>query len=298
MKDGAIVTYAQYNEDIILKALLHDVKKGFYVDVGANDPDDDSVSKLFYQNGWNGINIEPIESLYKKLTKARPKDINLQLAIGDKIGRQKIREYINIKGHSTLSRARIEEKGESHEYRDYDVEVSTLATIFKKYKVKQINFIKIDVEGFEGKVIAGNNWGLYRPEIVCIEANHTTEPWKKTLLSNNYKLFIFDGLNEYYVAKESWGRTEGFEERAVRIQANSLRPYFYNERKDNDKTIKYLRKMLSDKSSQVMQLQNTVEQLKIDNSLTLKNRRLLSRIKRSIYGLTIDWINFKKNTEN
>ncbi len=298
MKDGTIITYAQYNEDIILKALLYDVKKGFYVDVGANDPDDDSVTKLFYQNGWNGINIEPIESLHKELIRSRPKDINLQLAIGDKIGRQKIREYINIKGHSTLSRMRIEEKGENQEYKDYDVEVSTLATIFKRHKVKQINFIKIDVEGFEGKVIAGNDWELYRPEIVCIEANHITEPWKGALLSSHYKLFIIDGLNEYYIAKESWSRTEGFEERAVKIQANSLRPYFYNERKGKDKSIKHLQEVLNDKNVQILQLQNTVEQLKIDNSLTLKNRRLLSRIKRSIYGLTIDWINFKKNTKS
>ncbi len=75
MKDGTIITYAQYNEDIILKALLYDVKKGFYVDVGANDPDDDSVTKLFYQNGWNGINIEPIESLHKELIRSRPKHL-------------------------------------------------------------------------------------------------------------------------------------------------------------------------------------------------------------------------------
>ena len=81
-----IVTYSQYNEDLILSAFLYDVKQGFYIDVGANSPEVDSVTKLFYKIGWHGINIEPIKSLYEELVKERPKDINLQLGIGSKPG--------------------------------------------------------------------------------------------------------------------------------------------------------------------------------------------------------------------
>ena len=66
-----IITYSQYNEDIILTALLSDIKKGFYVDVGANYPETDSVTKKFYLSGWSGINIEPIETLHKQLVRKR-----------------------------------------------------------------------------------------------------------------------------------------------------------------------------------------------------------------------------------
>ena len=47
---------SQNREDLILEAFFIGEKKGFYVDVGAYDPDYDSVTKLFYLKGWNGIN--------------------------------------------------------------------------------------------------------------------------------------------------------------------------------------------------------------------------------------------------
>lgn len=304
MKNGTLVTYAQYNEDIILKALLHDVKKGFYVDVGANDPDDDSVTKLFYESGWSGINIEPIKSLHTKLLKSRPRDINLHIAIGDTNNKLMFREYIDLQGHSTLAKDRVAEKGEKQKYKDYQVNVRTLSSVFKDNKIKHIHFLKIDVEGFEGSVINGNNWDVYRPEVICIEANHITEPWKDVLINNDYKLFVFDGLNEYYISKEAWGRTVGFEERAVKVQAGALRIHNFNAWKQDKASLLKLEKALKNKDKQNLQLQkqilnqnNQINNLLLENTLTLKNRKLMSRIKRSIYGLTIDWYNYIKKTK-
>ena len=55
----SIVSYSQNFEDVMLWRALKDVENGFYIDVGANHPAIDSVTKLFYENGWSGINIEP-----------------------------------------------------------------------------------------------------------------------------------------------------------------------------------------------------------------------------------------------
>lgn len=54
-----MISYAQNFEDVMLWRALKHVKKGFYVDVGAWSPDNDSVTRFFYENGWHGINIEP-----------------------------------------------------------------------------------------------------------------------------------------------------------------------------------------------------------------------------------------------
>ena len=62
-----LVTYAQNREDLYLYALLGD-GPGFYVDVGANHPTFHSVTKFFYDRGWNGINIEPNTELVRELT--------------------------------------------------------------------------------------------------------------------------------------------------------------------------------------------------------------------------------------
>src|SRR5487761_1447583 len=100
--NNTIISYAQYDEDIILSSLLFDVNKGFYVDVGANHSTHDSVTKYFYDKGWRGVNIEPLKSLSLKLNKDRPKDINVACGVGDKDGSARLREYVDLSGHSTF----------------------------------------------------------------------------------------------------------------------------------------------------------------------------------------------------
>ena len=56
-----IVSHAQNFEDVILNRALEDVESGFYIDIGANDPDIDSVTRYFYEKGWSGIKIEPFK---------------------------------------------------------------------------------------------------------------------------------------------------------------------------------------------------------------------------------------------
>ena len=65
------ISYAQNYEDVILWRALKHIEKGFYIDIGANDPVIESVSNAFYEKGWRGINIEPAASWFKKLEKIR-----------------------------------------------------------------------------------------------------------------------------------------------------------------------------------------------------------------------------------
>jgi hypothetical protein len=58
--------------------------------------------------------------------------------------------------------------------------------------------LKVDVEGHEYEVLAGNDWSRFRPEVICIEADHIIKDWRPLLRKNGYKLVFFDGLNEYY----------------------------------------------------------------------------------------------------
>lgn len=211
------VSFAQNREDIFLEYLLRDVKNGFYVDVGANDPVADSVTKLFYDKGWNGINIEPINRLYKSLVVSRPRDLNLNIGAGARNEKTKIREYTEYHGLSTMDQdmqqSYVEKKTTDEQYskyKDYEVDVKSLKNIFSENKVKHIHFMKVDVEGFEYDVLKGNDWTKYRPEIICIEANHIIKDWRPLLKSEGYQYVYNDGLNDYYVSKESKKRAQEF----------------------------------------------------------------------------------------
>jgi FkbM family methyltransferase len=202
------ISYAQNREDLILDGFFDKAAKGFYVDVGANHPVHESVTKLFYDRGWWGMNIEPTEWLFKLLSADRPRDINVQVGVSDKEGSMPFREYPNGDGLSTFS-AEMQKQYEkadgyfTHEYREYKVPVKTLAHIFAEYKVTTIDFMKVDIEGYEFEALNSNDWTKYRPKVLCIESNHIIKDWHDLVKKSGYELAFFDGLNEYFVAKEA-----------------------------------------------------------------------------------------------
>jgi FkbM family methyltransferase len=197
------VSYAQNREDIILSGFFPEAEKGFYVDIGANDPIVDSVTKYFYVNGWRGLNVEPLSQHFKALQKDRPEDINVTVGIGEKNGRLVLREYVKGTGLSTFAETMKNsyEDGSNEsavEYIDHTVDIRPISSIFKDYKIKKISFMKVDVEGYEYEVLAGNDWHKFRPEVICIEANHVEKDWHGLLAKNGYTSTFFDGLNEYF----------------------------------------------------------------------------------------------------
>jgi FkbM family methyltransferase len=290
----AVQTYAQYNEDVILLALLDGVKDGFYVDVGANYPTIDSVTKLFYERGWSGINIEPIGSLFNDLKKERPRDVNLQIGAGEKNGEATLREYVGIPGHSTFDDEQKEHEGQK-EFKEYTVPIRSLQDIFDEYKPAKIDFLKVDVEGYEYQVIKGNNWSRYRPEVICIEANHIKHDWRPILEKNGYRLFIKDGLNEYYLSKEAWWRTEGFADRAVDLNYHTLKQHQWEAWSVDSKELRKLHSLASSQQALIEEKEQMIQKLLKAERLSLKDRSWPSRLKRATYGLSVDWVSYKKD---
>jgi FkbM family methyltransferase len=202
------ISFAQNYEDVILWRALKHVKNGFYIDVGANDPVVDSITKAFYDRGWRGINVEPLKSHYQDLLKARPNDINLLCAAGSKRGQIDIWEC-NVRGWATAS-SDVIQKHEQEGYTGvlHKVPLFPLEDICEQYVQGDIHFLKIDVEGFEKDVLKGINFKRFRPWIVVIEAtkpNSTEEIYENyeaLIVSNNYTFAYADGLNRFYISKE------------------------------------------------------------------------------------------------
>jgi FkbM family methyltransferase len=240
---GIKVSYAQNREDIILAVLLNGVKKGFYIDVGANDPVLDSVTKYFYDRGWRGINIEPNPALMQAIKAARTGDINLQVAVGSGRAKAEFREYHAGKhGLSTLSsEMKLEHGKEKLKFKEYEVEVRTLKDILSEHaKNRPVDFLKIDVEGLEYEVIAGNDWQKYRPKIVVAEISHLIKDWRPLLTTAGYEKVFFDGLNEYYAAREYASRVDFGAYPQIALED---RPLSWHEKKTQDDLTKTVREL-------------------------------------------------------
>lgn len=205
-------SYSQNGEDLAIDKLLNYKKHGFYVDVGAHDSSLRNNTKRFYQRGWRGINIEPDYNNYSKLAEARPRDINLNIGIGDK------NEIINFYRFfpdtiSTFSKENL--KG----YQKYGfklketikIKTRKLSDILAKYaKGKKIDFISIDAEGYDLKVLKSNDWRKFRPALICVEARYhfnnehiyeETKEIHRFLTIIGYQSVWMNSVNEVYKDK-------------------------------------------------------------------------------------------------
>ncbi len=203
-----MISYAQNFEDVMLARVFSGGEPGFYVDIGAMDPELDSVTKHFYDRGWRGVNAEPTPGFHAKLSRARPRDINLCIAVGH---HREIREFHDSDGHgiSTFSGDLVQHFATlKYSFQKRYVQVMPLREIFERYCPEQVDFLKVDVEGSELEVLESGDWTLCRPRIVLVEAvtadTHQPcwQPWEPLLLKNNYLFAYFDGLNRFYVRLE------------------------------------------------------------------------------------------------
>jgi abequosyltransferase len=204
-----MLSYAQNFEDVMLRRALGHIKEGFYVDVGAWDPDVETVTRHFYESGWRGINIEPAPTYRGLLETARPRDINLFVAVGKENGRGKF-TIIDDSGMSTLVCSVAENSAipQRLTQREIEVEVKTLDSIFDEHAPESVHFLKIDCEGAEADVINAFDLNRHRPWIILVEAiaplshEETHSTWEPHILSSAYNFVYFDGLNRFYVAAE------------------------------------------------------------------------------------------------
>lgn len=196
---------------------LKEIEKGFYIDVGANDPEVDSVTKAFYDRGWRGINIEPVASHFQRLQAARPKDINLQLVAAGAAGYVRFFD-VRDTGLSTTKREIAERhRASGWEVTEHDVQAETLAHICAEHVRGDVHFLKIDVEGGTRDVIEGLDLDRARPWIIVVEA---TEPnsevpdfasWEPLITRSRYRFVYYDGLNRFYVADEHAALASAFD---------------------------------------------------------------------------------------
>jgi len=205
------VSWAQNHEDIVLARGLTGLG-GFYVDIGAFDPELESVTKLFYERGWRGINVDPIATFIDRFELERPRDINICAAVSDHDGEMEIWvSPAEVPGHSTLDAGIAEaHHADGQQFvpkRVRSLRLDTLLTTFVP-PGQSIDFLKVDVEGAEAAVLASWNSHQHRPRVIVVEAmaphidGSTHETWEHHLIEGGYALVLFDGLNRFYVAED------------------------------------------------------------------------------------------------
>ena len=197
-------SYAQNFEDVMLRRALNKVARGFYIDVGAQDPIVDSVSMGFYEEGWRGVHVEPVANYAARLRAQRPDELVVQAALGAQRGTLLFFDVVET-GLSTADpnlAARHRESGCT--VREIEVPCLTLAELMAPYADIDVHWLKIDVEGYETAVLQG--WtSAVRPWVVVVESTvpltqvTSHREWEGLVLAHGYAFAYFDGLNRFYI---------------------------------------------------------------------------------------------------
>jgi FkbM family methyltransferase len=204
------ISYAQNAEDVVLWRVFERVGRGCYVDVGAADPNEDSVTRAFYDAGWRGVNVEPEPTFAEALRCFRPGDVIVQKAAGAANGVLTL-HVADGTGLSTLSGEVAERVSRSGQlFHDIVVEVTTLDEILEEAGLSgvEIHFLKIDVEGHESEALEGLTLSRWKPWVLIVEATEPMSPnqshgrWEGSVLADGYVFALFDGLNRFYVSPD------------------------------------------------------------------------------------------------
>ncbi|MHB8921477.1 MAG: FkbM family methyltransferase [Halothiobacillus sp.] len=211
-----MISYAQNFEDVLLMRALGAVEQGFYIDIGAQHPVHDSVSKAFYDHGWRGIHLEPTPFYAELLRQARPDEMVLQAAVSNQSGTLQFFELPDT-GLSTADSA-IAAHHQQHGWAVTSMTVAavTLDDVLALAQERAIHWLKIDVEGFERQALQGWHSAIY-PWVVVMESTYpnsstpTHQEWESILFTKGYTLVHRDGLNRYYLSPEHPELTSAFE---------------------------------------------------------------------------------------
>lgn len=206
------------NIDKILKDMINIDKDGFFLEVGAYNGFNESVSLRFEKElNWKGLLIEPNLTHFKYLKRNRPKNICLNSTC---LSKDFLNKKLFIKNLDQMSYIvddndksyfshyptekinNLAKETRSGNFEKLPCNVETLQNIFKSNKIKKIDLAIIDVEGSEIELLKGIEFNEVDIEYFCIET-YNFDALNDFMKKKNYRLIKKIHKEDYVYKKKS-----------------------------------------------------------------------------------------------
>jgi FkbM family methyltransferase len=200
--------YSQFEQDkFVYENYFQNKTNGYFVDIGAHNGITFSNSKFFEELGWTGVCVEPNPKVFKILQAGR-KCKCVMKAIADHTGTAQFFQI--VEGADMLSglvdefnQRGIENihanlQGIENEFDYIDVELELFDNIVDN---TIIDFLSLDTEGNELKILQTIDFDKYNIKVITIENNDYDDKFLKFLTSRGYQLVTRLGCDEVYIKK-------------------------------------------------------------------------------------------------
>jgi FkbM family methyltransferase len=173
--------------------------KGYFVEVGANEPRERSRTWDLEQAGWSGVLIEPQPELAGKLRANRSAKVYAVACSSPEDAGRTL--PLHVAGPlSALDRARMA-PGASPET-VIQVPVKTLDSILEEAGTHPgFDFLSIDVEGHEIEVLRGFDLARWRPQLILLEDHVHDLAKHRYLTARGYCIVCRYENNGWYVPR-------------------------------------------------------------------------------------------------
>ena len=172
-----------------------------YVDVGSYHPIKGSLTYDLYKKNWSGVNIDLSRISIDLFKLSRPQDINIRAAVTDFDGKTFFYENSAINQQNSLK--------ENSNAQKIEIDCYKLNTILDNHEIKKVDYLNIDAEGNDFKVISTFDFKKFNPTLVSIEYNEynfndlINSDINILMENNNYKLISKFGVTCFYTRKEN-----------------------------------------------------------------------------------------------
>jgi FkbM family methyltransferase len=207
-------SYAQLGEDLIVKFIFDHFKihQPGYLDIGAYDPSRLNNTYLLYKSGATGINIEPNIKQFRKFTRIRPKDIDLNIGISDKPGLMNYYE-MDIDVLNTFSELDAHQSVlQGHTIKNiFPIKTDSIANVLQEHTNGRFpEFLNLDCEGMEVPILSTIDFQKNYPLIICLETVEYSQKLGRgkkrdnliaSLETNGFIVFADTYINTIFVNK-------------------------------------------------------------------------------------------------
>lgn len=195
----AAESYSQWGEDRLVWEFFAGRTDGFFLEAGAFHPVRLSQTYLLERRGWHGVLVEPLPDQVTEFIEKRPNSRLIKKAIGapDQSGTDLT--FFVPGGEPSLARLAGSSEQPAPGERALRVQLTTLSEILSEAKVARLDYLSLDLEGYELAALRGLDFNRWQPKLILIEDRVEDLELHRFLTQHGYRLVYRLGVNNWYV---------------------------------------------------------------------------------------------------